>query len=253
MTKLRSRQLGVRIILVLSAIGVVLLMGASGWLLWSNFGESTDNVSLDSASQKVDEKCEEKADKDICKFLASLKQNTDYRITSIMNNGAKSVFEIDGENTHMKSEGEYAYEVITIGKIVYTKAGDTWYKSIDDRYAGPAQVGTMNFDASTATIDDATSKMTYKLISKEACGNLQCFKYQIIDSDVPESINYIWFDDKEYKARRALSEYTDGKYEATYEYGSITVKAPAPVKELKPGDVVMPGASEPTSMLDMAE
>lgn len=243
--KFHSQQSGFHVVPVISIIGVVLLVGVVGFLFWNNFGKSANNVALDAASQKAREECEKDADKDICKFLTNWKMSTDYRITSVMDDGTKSVFEIDGENTYMKSEGEFAYEVIMIGKVTYTKAGSTWYKSVEQQDSDPIEVGKMDFDNPA----DDKSKTTYKLISKEACGNLQCFKYQIIDTEDTESTNYVWFDDKEYKARKTLSEYTDGKYEATYEYSNITVKVPSPVKDLKPGEVVMPGATEPTNML----
>ena len=251
--KLHSQQSGFHIVPVLSVVGVVLLVGVIGWFFWNNFGNSANDVALDAATQKAREECEKEADKDICKFLTNWKLNTDYRITSIMDDGTKSVFEIDGDNTYMKSEGEYAYEVITIGKTTYTKAGATWYKSVEQQDAEPIEVGKMDFDDPAETKGGETSKTTYKLISKEACGNLQCFKYQIIDSEDTDSTNYVWFDDKEYKARKTLSEYADGKYEATYEYNNITVKVPSPVKDLKPGEVVMPGASEPTNLLGPTE
>lgn len=253
MMKLRSQQSGFHVVPILSVVGVVLLVGVVGWFFWNNFGKSADNVVLDAASQKAREECEKEADKDICKFLTNWKLNKDYRITSVMDDGTKSVFEVDGDNSYMKSEGEFAYEVIMIGKITYTKAGSTWYKSAENQDSEPLEVGKMDFGDPSEAKDGEASKTTYKLISKEACGNLQCFKYQVIDSKDTDSTNYLWFDDKDYKVRKTLSEYTDGKYEATYEYSNITVKVPAPVKDLKPGEVVMPGASEPTSLLGLTD
>jgi hypothetical protein len=249
--KLRSQQSGFHVVPVVSVVGVVLLVGAVGWLFWSNFGKSND-VALDAATKQAREECEKKADKDICKFLTNWKLSDEYRITSVMDDGTKSVYEIDGDNTYMKSEGEYAYEVITIGKVTYTKGGSTWYKSVvEEQGSGTIEAGKMDFDDPTDTED--ASKTTYKLISKEACGSMQCFKYQIIDSEDTESTNYVWFDDKDYLARKTLSEYADGKYEATYEYSNITVKVPAPVKDLKQGEVIMPGQTEPTNILGLSE
>lgn len=251
-----DKRSGFHLAPVISIVGVVILLGVVGFLFWNNVGKKTaGDVALDVASQKVRAECEKEADKDICKFLTNWKQSEKYRMTSVTEDGTKSVYEMDGNNTRMKTDGEYAYEVITIGKVTYTKAGSTWYKSsIKPREGDTMEVRKVEFDEpADSSNEENKSTTTYKLIGKEACGNMQCFKYQIVDSTDSSATNYVWFDDEDYLIRKSSNESADGKYETTYEYDNISVKEPSPVKDLAPDEFIMPGATEPTKSLEFGQ
>jgi hypothetical protein len=84
-------------------------------------------------------------------------------------------------------------------------------------------------------------KTKYNKLGKEACGSLQCFKYEVINEGEKDSTQIIWFDDKEYKLRKMRIEAKDGNMEMEYSYDGISIQVPSPIKEGK-GSSMMPGA-----------
>ncbi len=215
--------------------------------------KSSDSL-LSTAEQKAAAaECEKKNDKDLCKFMTSWKANQKYRMTITDQDGQKSTFEIDGNKSRMSMPMNGApYEVITIDKTTYTKAGETWYKQThNDQSDQFAEDFKVDFDepSDSEEVEDTT---TYKNLGKEACGDLQCFKYQVITDDSEET-EFIWFDDNDYQLRRVRSESKDGATEMTFEYDNVSISEPSPVKELQPNQHIMPGQSEPMTMPDMSQ
>lgn len=234
-------------IMIVLIVAVIAAVAGVGYYVYSKKGGSI----ADQAAQKIAEaECRKTEDKDICKFYASWQQNQKYRMVSTDESGGvttKSTFTIDGDKTHIKIEGDQAYEIITIGDTTYTKAGDTWwYKKNDtsaEDYTGDIET---DFDEPDDSAEE--DKTTYKKIGKEACGNLTCFKYQVVSPD-DEGKNFIWFDDKDYKLRKSRYEASDGTVsEQTYEYDNVSVSEPSPAKELGENQYIVPGSSEPVSI-----
>lgn len=248
----RHTQSGFHLVPVLAIVGVVVVFGAVGFLFWNNFGkQAVSDVALDAATKQARDECEKESDKDICRFLTNWKIDQKYRMTSTSSDGSKFITAVDGDKSHVKTEGETVYEVITIDKATYTKGGDKWYKStiktpqdnVADDYK--PEFGDTT-DESTDT-GEQKSTTTYKLVGKEACGNLTCFKYDVVDS-TSEDKQTIWFDDKEYKLRKQIIETTDGKTEMTLEYDNVSITVPSPVVELAENQYLLPGATEPTTL-----
>lgn len=235
------------VLMVIIAVG---LIGAVGFFAWQAFSKKAADTVADVASGQARAECEKENDKDLCRFITNWKVGQKYRMTSI-ESGNKAVFEVDGEKTHMLSGGEFAFEIISIGNTTYTKAGNVWYKQTvknpEDDVTANAKV---EFKEPADSKDDSTSKskVVYKSLGKEPCGSLTCFKYEVVDPDNKETKEFIWFDDKDYLLRKTVSEYSDRKSEATYEYGNVTVKEPSPVKELAPNQYIAPGQTEPQTM-----
>src|SRR5690606_22982830 len=91
----------------------------------------------------------------------------------------------------------------------YVKTGDVWIKyadsdSNDENLPVDVDTYTSQFEADENTPENSL-KDTYKNLGKEACGDLECFKYQILDSAQSEAQTFIWFDTKEYKLRKIES------------------------------------------------
>lgn len=245
----RTKEQGIALIIPIIA-AVVVLIGVLGYVAWQNFVvKGSGNLAMDAASKQAREECEKENDKDICRFLTSWKADQKYRMTSV-NGDSKSIFEIDGDKVHMTVTGEVTYDVISIDKATYTKAGDVWYKQIvkdpaQDATAGGKVDFTEPRDDETTETKDTT---VYTSLGKEACGDLTCFKYEIVNSENKESKEFIWFDDKDYKLRRTLSQSPQGNSEATFEYDNVTVSVPSPVKDLAEDQYIIPGQSEPQTM-----
>jgi uncharacterized protein (UPF0333 family) len=250
----RNNQAGFAMMAVVAVVGVILL-GAVGYVAWNNFGkqkaaEVTADVASKVALQAASAECLKKYDQDICKFMTNWALVKQYRMTST--DGAnKTIMELDGDKTHMTMTGQMAFETITIDKTTYTKAGATWYKQTAK--ATPEQDTSKDYkvefkEPSKDEPQAVEDKTEYKKIGKEACGNLQCFKYEIVNPADTTTKQFVWFDDKEYKIRKYLTQTPEGNSEQTYEYSNVSVKAPSPVKELAADEYLMPGATEPTKM-----
>jgi outer membrane lipoprotein-sorting protein len=231
---------------------VVVVLAVAGFIGWRVLGQggskSSDSTATDKATQQaLKAECEKIDDDDLCKFFTSWKSSTKYRMIAT-GDGQTSTFEIDGDNSRISVTGEMTYDVITIGKSTYTKAGDVWYKqTIKDPEDDVSKEYKQDFtepDESTPEAD----KTTYKKHGKEACGNLSCFKYEVVDPKQADVKEFIWFDDKDYQLRKVSHDGPDGKSEMTFEYSNVSVKEPSPVKELGPDQYIVPGQSEPMTI-----
>lgn len=254
----RKSQLGFgHIGIILAVVGVLAVGGLVTWrVMDSQKSTKTNDTSSSIAKAIAEAKCDYD-DKDLCKFFTSFKLHTNYKMvgtnTDKESNAASSfTLEIDGDNTHSTLTGAFASEIISIGRrTTYTKATDgTWWKQTlpetESPEASAAEESKPEFTEPSK--DEATAKTNYKAEGKEACGNLTCFKYQVIDPADGGTTSYIWFDTKDYQLRRSLSDNDTTKNDTVFSYDNVSVKAPSPFKELGPNQYLMPGSSEPTTI-----
>ncbi|HJQ08602.1 MAG TPA: hypothetical protein VJ836_03935 [Candidatus Saccharimonadales bacterium] len=244
---------------VIVGIAVVLTLGGIGWFVYQKNLDAQKKDATTSINQATQEaiknaKCEYN-DKDICKFFTGWKVQEYYTVTSTSETeGQKATTTLKTEGndkTHIIMTGAVQYEAITIGNTTYTKAGNTWYKQTakPDTQALPEAAAETKVDLKEpeATPDD-TPTPTYKKIGKEKCGDLTCFKYQVVTAG-SDATEYIWFDDSSYQLRRmqtlAGSAVT---YDASFNYDRISIKTPSPVTELGPNQYIMPGQTEPVTL-----
>jgi hypothetical protein len=232
------------VILVLVVVGV----GAMGWWVVVKSGDNGAEKALQAAIKNAH--CDYD-DSDICKFFASWKAQQYYTVESTLKGKTNSTSIVQAEGTkksHMTLKGETSYETIVIDNTLYTKAANgTWWKQ------------SLNSTDSTNYSDNTSSKLpepsaedsakvTYKKMGKETCGQYNCFKYQVVNASDAQSNTYIWFDDHDYQLRRTQTINNDGtEYDATFSYEKVHISEPSPVKELQPGQYLVPGQSEPSS------
>lgn len=233
-------------------IVAVLALGGIGWAVYKN----KDKNAGDTVSETLrDARCDYD-DQDLCKFFTSWKAQKHYTVTSrgeVDGKKITTIMEIDGANkTHLKLEGDLKYEVITIDKTTYTKAGNTWWKQTTPNEEAQQYKDNSTFNLDEPTRPDAASqsKFSYRKLDKEECGNLNCFKYEVTHSGDAAGKSYIWFDDQDYQLRRWQTVNGDGKtvYDATYSYGLVSIGEPSPVQELAPNQYIVPGQSEPVTL-----
>lgn len=248
MKYLSKNQGGFGYLGILIAIVVVLGAGAVGWWVMNrDKDEGGVDSSLREAIQSA--KCTYN-DEDLCKFFTGWKAQKYYTVTSVSEvEGQKSSFvvRVDGEKTHLKMDGALAYEVITIDKTSYTKAGDTWWKQTTPNEAATSYESQANVDFEEPVSGETANKTTYEKLGKEKCGDFTCFKYKAADPTT-ETTTFLWFDDDEYQLRRTQNIAGGTTYDATYSYEKVSINVPSPVKDLGPDQYIIPGQSEPTTL-----
>ncbi len=197
-------------------------------------------------------------DKNLCRFWTSWEASSDMtvRMTTTGKNGKTSniVMELDGTaNSHMTMSegGKTAMESIQLDMTTYVKGEDgVWTKFGSGTPGLDAEAPNKNEGIHFDLSDEDTSKTTFVAMGTEACGNLTCFKYQIIESGM-SGTQYVWFDTKEFKLRKTQYEDAElGVTVAEYSYGDVNITAPSPVKELSmPGFQGMPTQAEIDAMM----
>jgi hypothetical protein len=225
---------GVAMIAIAAA---VLVIGGGAFFLSKNGSSSNPVGGLVRAT--LNSNCELK-DPELCKFVNNWKTLGDYTMTSASSDKSgikmETLFEISGdEKSHMlvKQDSKDMMESITIGNTTYTKdfTDNKWtkftYEEGKENEVTKDIMEQTEFD-DTKAIEDKTE---YKSLGKESCGNLNCFKYQVITPG-DSSTQYIWFDDKDYLLRKQSVTDQDGNtFEGTFSYDKISISEPSPIKE----------------------
>lgn len=232
---------------VIIVVLVVAILAAVGFVGYRTMNKDKSTSVGDAVKQAVT-KCTY-SDKDLCKFITNFKANKYYTVKSTSTSSGTTtnmtMQYVAPNKTYLKMDGEGSYEVITIDKTTYTKAGSTWYKSVAKPNSSTSDT-KVDFDEPK---DDTTAQETYKSLGKEACGSLTCFKYEVIDKNNTNTKEYIWFDTKDYQLRKTRSEGPGSDVsESTFSYDKVSINEPSPVKDLKEGEYIVPGATEPTSL-----
>jgi hypothetical protein len=239
----KNSQKGFAPIIIIVVIAIVVAAGVGGFVLLNKGKLPSLNSVKDSVSQAVTgAKCDYD-DKDLCKFITNWKVASSYKVTmtTTVKDGSKSdsIFELSGEDKfHMvaSDKGKEVYNVITLGDTTYTKdyTDNKWWKQKATKDTTSVK-DDVEFKVGESTDSGKVeNKTTYKSLGKEACGSLQCFKYQVIEPEITDTTEYIWFDDKDYLLRKVRSEGKDGTTtEMIYSYDKVTITEPTPTKEIK--------------------
>lgn len=188
-------------------------------------------------------------DPDLCKFVNNWKEITNYTAKSVSTSKEgkfEALTEFSGtDRFHMTTSqnGKENYNLITIGDTTYTKdySDNKWWKQKQTKQAQDIKTES-EFKVDTTQAEDKT---TYKLIGKEACSSLQCFKYQVLDPAFKDMTEFIWFDDREYLLRKTRTESAGSVDETEYSYDKVTINEPSPTKDAQPGESVAPAGNVP--------
>lgn len=179
-------------------------------------------------------------DKDLCKFVSNFKGLESMSAKSVTTTEGKkteTVMEIQGtDKSHIVTtvDGKEESSYISISTTTYMKdySDNKWWKSTVDTKDTSGSEKTDWKAEFEKSVNDSADKTTYKKMSKEACGNLTCFKYQVIDPQNTESTEYIWFDTKNYSLRKTRSESKGTVIETTFTYDNVNITAPSPTKDM---------------------
>lgn len=238
--------------IVIIAVVVIGVAGFIAWRMWGTNNQTAKNDALQQAIAKAE--CIGLNDKDLCKFFTSFNTQKYSTVTSTtVADGKTSVskYQADGSNYHITLTGELNYEAISLGQDLYIKNGSTWWK----QNIPPTDTSKYNLSTNSDVTftepskDNSATQPTYKKQDNEKCGNLTCFKYQLLDPANPSEVTYIWFDTVDYQLRRMQMTGTDGATtDSTFDYTKVSVGAPNPVKTLAPNQYILPGQSEPVTL-----
>jgi hypothetical protein len=248
-----SKQSGLAPIIIISVIAIIALAGG-GYAFLQSKGTSSNPLSnvANSVVNKVtlNPNCKEN-DPELCKFLNNWKEMKEYSVISVSTDKSgkksESTLEISGEEKfHMmlSADGKEVSNLITIGDITYTKdySDNKWWKQKAEKQKEDSLTTQFDFDDSKSETPKTEVKTTYKAAGKEACGSLQCFKYQVIEGNMDGATEYIFFDDKEYLLRRMQTIEKDGiMNDSMFAYSGVKITEPSPVKEAKADQLIVPG------------
>lgn len=245
----KSKKKYLKLLQIIVIVVTLFVVAIAVWRFSINESTVSESPTKSSENKRVAfdmKKCEEKSDKDFCRFLENWQNKQSYRITTTQSDGDSYIHTVDGNKVHTKLTGKTPYEAITVdAATTYTLVGGTWYKYVLNIPKGSNTVGTQapaDIEGSFVKLDDVAK---YKPIGKEACGDLICFKYESSGSEPKETL---WFDNKEFMLRRAVAESNGSSAEAKVEYSGVTVTIPASSKELAKDEYLPPGATAPVKM-----
>jgi len=243
MLKINKNQSGMAHMMIIAVVVVLAAVGGVGYYVMNkNKDSAKPAVSKEQAASNkaLTDACnKELNDKDFCKFASNWSALTNYKstITTTSPEGT-TVIVAETENADKSKVttsvgGKESAAYVTIGKDFYTKdeADGAWTKFTDDTKSTPVSTNVKDdVKISDFSNEAETAKTQYKKIGKEACGNLTCFKYQIIDSSDTATEQFVWFDTHDYLLRRTTTKSADGTSDMTLSYGGVSVSAPTPVK-----------------------
>ena len=242
---------GLSPIIIIIAV-VVLAAGVAGYQFFgkNKGGGTVGGGLLKIGGPALNSSCKFN-DPEICRYMNRALEGDIYKdgfsgksiTTDKSGEKTESLWEIsvDGKSHFVTWEnGKEISNMINTGDATYIKdyTDGKWFKTTFTKTQdGTKQPDTSNIEEFKKKMQDEIKEkednITYKNLGKEPCGSLTCFKYQIIDPDVIDSADYIYFDDREYLVRKTRNEDKDGQIiESTYEYKQVTITAPSPIKEM---------------------
>ncbi len=225
---------GKKIIWIIVVIAVLGLGLAAYFLLLRP--NSPVKTGLLGGAGKLNSSCKYN-DPDLCKFINNWKDIKYFTVNSTSTFEGKPIkmvlMSAGDDRTQIINYEDNAegMNIITIGKDTYTKdyTDNKWVKTTQEASANDSITKDFNFDDKAELAQDQT---TYKKIGTEACGKLTCFKYQVLDTSIPDSTEYILFDNKQYMLRKTISIGKDNnRAEAEFDYSKISIDVPSPVKD----------------------
>ncbi|MCX7996861.1 MAG: hypothetical protein N2691_03880 [Patescibacteria group bacterium] len=244
-------------VVVAGITGAIVVLGIGGYFLFANKGEPTP-ISRIAARVTLNPQCEYK-DPDLCKYLnrastdISLFSNLSVKSSTKGASSGETVFESQNlDRTRMISfeNGKEVYHMISIGNTTYTKdiPNNIWWKQTIDPATPGEDSGIIDMSKEIRDYVKpdviAEMKIGYEKIGTEACGELTCLKYKMVEPDAElNTTSYILFDTTEYILRRAITETTEGTTISDFTYGVVSISEPKPIKELPTGQGSMPAGS----------
>lgn len=224
--------------LILIIVAVLAAVGFVGYRVLNKDKKSSPQLSSQDA-KKIEAECKQEIDdQDFCKFTSSFTAAEAYTAvmeTSGANGSSTTTLKVDGDDSQMTvtDGGNVAADYITIGNATYIKdiTDGKWTKTTSQENETANLKEDIGIDFDESDVPEA-ERTEYKNLGKEACGNLTCFKYQVIDPTAEAGEEqFIWFDDDDYLLRKWTFSGGEGTTTMTLSYDGVSIKEPSPIKE----------------------
>jgi len=211
----------------------VVIVVAIIWGAWG--GSSNKKLSIDTGIQS---KCNSQIhDETFCKFAGAFANAGAYKVsmTNQSKTGTMSVelaSDTSGNGSMLvSSNGKVTADVIKFNNATYVKdpSDNKWIKYSAGNTSAP-QLTDLKQEFVKGNFDknDKGQAISYKSAGTEACGSLQCYKYQIIESN---QTGYLWFDNSSYLLRRISINASGSTSNMTVDYANVNISEPSPVKQ----------------------
>lgn len=175
-------------------------------------------------------------DATLCKFAAnstSLDKMAYTANLTVTQNGSTSTMTLasDGKgNSKLSStdSGAIINSITLDGNTYIQSSGSVSWIEYPSGASAPTSDPTNNMN-----IGVGSTGITFKASGTQSCGSLTCYKYQVSDTSMPNTKQYVLFDNGSYKLREW--QYTDASGNTTtmdVSYESVNITAPSPVQQL---------------------
>jgi|SRR3989344_697602 len=214
-------------------VAAVIIVGGGAYLITKDEGTVSVNKELQS-------KCTTQVnDETFCKFAGAFGNAGDFKVNVSSNDqSGASTIELASDskgNSSMviKKDGQEQGNVIVFNGVTYLKdyTDGQWFKFSSTDTNKPEVLDLKKEFAKGDFKGDAGQTLQYKQIGTEACGNLTCFKYQVIDPNKPNEEGFVWFDTKDYLLRRVSGKSDGDTTDMNLTYTKVSISEPSPTKD----------------------
>jgi hypothetical protein len=181
-------------------------------------------------------------DPDLCKFAAaseSTAQRSYRSVMTVVEDSSTAVTTTDYENAdrsrwvvQLNGQETDAFIMLDADGYVRDRNNGDWAHYHDDSFAPTDSTATIEkFDFTKADSEDVKEfRDNYRRVGEESCGDLECYKYEIVLKDDEDSKILLWFDKNEYLLRRYQTQETASSTNTQYSYEPVSITAPSPVR-----------------------
>ncbi|MBI2008962.1 hypothetical protein HYS84_00945 [Candidatus Saccharibacteria bacterium] len=215
-------------------VAAVIIVGGGAYLVTKDEGKVSVNKELQS-------KCTTQVnDETFCKFAGAFANAGDYKVSvSSSDQSGASTIELASDSKGNSSMvvtqgGQEQANIIVFNGVTYLKdsTDGQWFKFSSTDANKPEVLDLKKEIAKGDFKGDAGQALQYKQIGTEACGNLTCFKYQVIDPNKPNEEGFLWFDTKDYLLRRVTAKSNGSTTDMNLTYTKVSISEPSSTKDL---------------------
>lgn len=242
---MEQKRNGFAPVAIIAIVAVVILAGA-GYFFFSrqSLPSSKSSPSSSTSVSSSNALFDVVKDPKVRKHLESQARQTTYRIkTNLFAKGTYTITDYQSRGEDFRSrtqefEGqkEIAHK-IDIGDTAYVKDfGDgKWWKQTSKPEEMKKREEEFVKNTTGEIEDTKLPEITFTFVGMEACGNLNCFKYEHGIPGEKEAKRVFWFDDKQYLLRKEEVGFGEFKVVNEYSYDGINITPPSPTKEVPAG------------------
>ena len=225
-------------------VGIIFVLCIAAVIFFQGKGSDKVSPEVKKVQQEMLANC--KYDADFCRYAANgiVALSSGYTMTSESTyNGkvSKTIMKSDGKENSESitySDGKEEGSFISLDKTTYMKGpGEKEWTEFPPTKDETGKPTTNLFDFESLKKElgnatkDATESFMVKRVGTEKCGKETCVIFEMSDKTSPVTTK-IWVDTSAYLARKMESKSKDGVSTMTFEYGSVTISKPSPVRKM---------------------